>query len=279
MTTTPRPTATAPRPEQPVSVRLVRAASAPRPIRLLLLHGLCSSAAVWDRYLDLAHERYEVWVAELPWRGTGMTGWTDRPVEDWVEEAVSAVPGAPDIVIAHSFGTSSVLSWLDRRSADPARGGRDPRAVVLVSPLYRARADNFDWQSMEYYLNNFVRILTDGMNARGGRHSAKRQQAVALKVRDFIGPYGWIRFFETYLRMPHIRTDRLWMPFLVIGGAEDFVAFPSDAEALGASVPDASVHILPSEHFPMVSSPQLFAQLVNDFIQDLDARPGVTTPA
>jgi pimeloyl-ACP methyl ester carboxylesterase len=268
---------TAPRTEEPVSVSLVRPTSGPDPLRVLLLHGLCSSAAVWDAYVGLAAERCEVWVAELPWRGTGTAGWTDRPVEDWVEESIAAVPGGPDVVIAHSFGTSTVLTWLDRRCTDAGEivvaDGRTLRGVVLVSPLYRAQTRDFDWQCLEYYLNNFVRIVTDGMHARGGRrHSSANQVAIALKVRDLIGPYGWMRFFETYLRMPHVRTERLRVPFLVIGGDADFIACPSDAKALGESVPDASVHILPGgEHFPMLTSPGHFADLVNDFVRALDA--------
>ncbi|MFJ2847512.1 alpha/beta fold hydrolase [Streptomyces sp. SID4946] len=256
--------------EPPVTVRLVRAATGPDPLRVLLVHGLCSSASVWDPYIALADERCELWAAELPWRGTGVEGWTARPVEDWVEVAVAMMPGRPDVVVAHSFGTSAALSWLDR-----AHNAPDLRAVVLVSPLYRSHTHSFDWLSIEYYLNNFVHILTEGMRAHSGRQvSEERRQAIAYKIRDCIGPYGWIRFFETYLRMPHVRTERMRMPFLVIGGAEDLVAFPSDARALGTAVQDASVHILPdSSHFPMASAPEAFADLVNAFLTERSASP------
>ncbi|MEK8171056.1 hypothetical protein NKH77_20470 [Streptomyces sp. M19] len=50
---------------------------------------------------------------------------------------------------------------------------------------------------------------------------------MALKIRDRIGPYGFQRFFGTYLATPRLRLDRLRMPCLVLGGAEDRAAFPS----------------------------------------------------
>ncbi|MCJ1680075.1 alpha/beta hydrolase [Streptomyces sp. APSN-46.1] len=277
MTTDQEVRGTAPPAERPVTVRLVREATVPHPRRVLLLHGLCSSGAVWDPYVALADERCELWAAELPWRGTGVAGWTSRPVEDWVEEAVALVPDGPDVLVAHSFGTSTVLSWLDRRGdrdgGTDAADTRGPRGVVLVSPLYRAETHDFDWQSIEYYLNNFVRILTDGMRASMSRKlPARHERDIALKVRDYMGPYGWIHFFGTYLRMPYVRTERLRMPFLVVCGDEDRVAHPADAEAFAKAVPDASVHLLPgSEHFPMVTSPALFADLVNTFVRALDA--------
>jgi pimeloyl-ACP methyl ester carboxylesterase len=261
--------------EQPVLVRLVRPATGPRPLRVMLVHGLCSSSAVWDAYVALAEPRCEIWAAELPWRGTGLPGWTERSVEDWMDDAVAGVPGGVDVLVAHSFGTNAVLTWLDRHSTALGdaivAGGRALRGVVLVSPLYRAESHDFDWDAIAYYLNNFDRILADGMRARrGNRIVDDRQLAIALKVRDFIGPYGWIRFFDTYLRMPQVRTERLPMPFLVVGGDSDFVAFPSDAEALGKALPDVAVHILPdSEHFPMMSSAQSFADLTNVFLRSL----------
>ncbi|WP_326686083.1 MULTISPECIES: alpha/beta hydrolase [unclassified Streptomyces] len=262
---------------EPVLVRLARPAEAPEPVRVLLVHGLCSNSTVWSPFVTRADPRCELWEADMPWRGTGVRDWTLRSVEEWVDLAVSRVPGGVDVLMAHSFGTSTVLSWLDQQITGPhdalVAGGRKLRGAVLVSPLYRATSDDFDWESIAYYLNNFDRILATGMRAhRKAPGVSERQLAVALKVRDFIGPYGWIRFFDTYLRMPQIRTRQMPMPFLIVGGERDFVAFPTDARALGASLPDASVHILPrNEHFPMVASAESFASLTNTFLRSLSA--------
>ncbi|MEV0696811.1 alpha/beta fold hydrolase [Saccharopolyspora sp. NPDC050389] len=264
---------------KPVTVRCARTAEVPDdPIRVLLVHGLGSNAAIWDAFVALADPRCELWVAELPWRGTGIAGWTSQPVEEWIDQAVAQLPSGPDVVVAHSFGTNAVLSWLDRQDTGPsgriAVGEREMRGVVLVSPLYRAEQEDFDWDSIGYYLHNFDQILAAGMRVRPGsrRLSPEQRLAIAVKVRDLIGPYGWIRFLDTYLRMPEVRTERLLMPFLVIGGESDSIAFPADSEALGKALPDASVHILPgSEHFPMVASAESFADLANTFLRTLSA--------
>ncbi|MGP3973973.1 alpha/beta fold hydrolase [Streptomyces sp. 8N114] len=273
----PRTTDTTEAAAEPVLVRFARPATAPDPVRVLLVHGLCSSSAVWSPFVARADPRCELWEADMPWRGTGVRNWTLRSVEEWVDLAVSRVPGGVDVLMAHSFGTSTVLSWLDQQITGPqdalVANGRKLRGIVLVSPLYRAAPDDFDWESIAYYLNNFDRILATGMRAhRRTPGISEHQLAVAIKVRDFIGPYSWIRFFDTYLRMPQIRTRQMPMPFLIVGGEQDFVAFPTDARALGESLPDASVHILPrNEHFPMVASAESFAGLTNTFLRSLPA--------
>lgn len=265
--------------QEPVTVRCARKATAAEDsIRLLLVHGLCSNAAVWDSFVAAADPRCELWVAELPWRGTGIAGWTSLPVERWIDQAVARVPGGPDVVVAHSFGTNAVLSWLDGQDTSSAgrilAGGRELRGVVLVSPLYRAEPDDFDWDSIEYYLYNVDQILATGMRARpdGRRLAPELRMTIAAKVRDLIGPQGWIRFLDTYLRMPSVRTERLRLPFLVVGSESDTVASPADSRALGKVLPDASVHILPDgEHFPMVASCEVFADVANTFFRTLPA--------
>ncbi|CDR15616.1 alpha/beta fold hydrolase [Streptomyces iranensis] len=254
--------------QQPVIVRCARRALAPDPLRVLLLHGLCSNAGVWDPFVPLADPRCELWTADLPWRGTGVHGWTGLPVETWAGRAVAAVPGGPDVVIAHSFGTSAALTWLDRWSSGGA-DTRGPSAVVLVSPLYRATAEEFDWNSLAYYVNNFDRILIEGMHMGPSRRlPAERRHTIAMKIRDLVSPYGWFQFFGTYLRMPQMRTERMTMPFLLVSGGEDMVAAPSDAEGLAKSLPDASVHVLPCHgHFPMVTAAEEFADLTNTFLR------------
>jgi pimeloyl-ACP methyl ester carboxylesterase len=265
---------------EPVVVRPVRPGAGPDPLRVLLLHGLCGSAAVWDAYVPLAEEGCELWAADLPWRGTGVAGWPDRPVEDWLADAVAELPGGADVLMAHSFGTNAVLRWLDRQAPGPDGrfrvGGRPLRGLVLVSPLYRADPADFDWASIAYYVDEFDGIVADGLRMSGGRAMAPdRLRAVAARVRDLVGPYGWMRFFDTYLRMPEVRGSRLAMPVLVVSGGLDAVAFPTDAQALGAALPTAAVHVLPdSRHYPMITAAETFAGLANSFLRTLSDGPG-----
>ncbi|GAA1344276.1 alpha/beta fold hydrolase [Saccharothrix algeriensis] len=253
--------------DAPVVVRRVRAARGPagRPVRVLLLHGLASSGATWDAFAPLADDDCELWVAELPWRGEGVPGWAERDdVGGWAAEALAGVPGGADVVVAHSFGANALLAHLVEAAATPS-------AVVLVSPFYRPSAADFDWAAIDYYLNDFHRILADGIRVRsGGRLAPDRQEAMALKVRERVGAYGWVRFFSTYLGTPRLPLDRIGVPCLVVAGETDFAAFPADAIALAAGLPDARVHVVAGcGHFAMVEQAEAFAALVNRFLTDI----------
>jgi len=270
--------------QQPVVVRRVRRGAGSDPLRVLLLHGLCGSAVIWNQFRQLADARCELWAADLPWRGTGVPGWPDRPVEEWLAQAVADLPGGADVLMAHSFGTNAVLRWLDRQTPAPDGrflvGGRPLRGLVLVSPLYRADPADFSWESIAYYVDKLDGIIADGLRMGGRELPAEKLRTVALKVRDLVGPYGWVRFFDTYLRMPEVRSERLAMPVLVVSGGLDIAAFPADAEALGKALPNATVRVLPdSRHYPMITAAETFAGLANSFLRALSpchrsGRPG-----
>ncbi|OEU87547.1 hypothetical protein DB35_25980 [Streptomyces abyssalis] len=221
---------------------------------------------------------YEVWTADLPWRGAGVPGWPQRPPDTWIDQAVRQLPGnGADVIVAHSFAANGTLAWLDRcgwgvTSYRPH--GHMPRGVVLAAPFYRAAAEHFDWDTISYYLNHFDRILQHGVRVRSGsRLSDEIEHDMALKVRDRIGCHGWMRFFDSYLATPALRTERMRLPFVVIGGSEDFAAFPRDAHALGEALPEADVHILAGAgHFTMAERPRTFADLTNSLIRTVSAR-------
>lgn len=253
-----------------VVVRCRRPASASAPLRTLLLHGLGSSPAVWDSLVSRAAPRLELWDAELPWSSQGTGGWAQDPdVYQWAARAIGMVDGGVDVLLAHSFAANALLGLLDRT------GGCGQRATVLVSPFYKAGSEDFDWATISYYLNKFDCILEEGIRvSSGGRLQADVQREMALRVRDRIGPYGWIRFFDTYLRTPHLDTARLTGPFLVIGGDRDFASPPTDSQALARALPNCSLAVLPGcGHFAMAEYPDRFAALVHGFLDSSSVRP------
>ncbi|MFG2877386.1 alpha/beta fold hydrolase [Streptomyces sp. NPDC048337] len=248
-------------------VRLRRAAAGdPAPLRVLTLHGLAGTTEVWRRFNALAHPSLEIWEAELPWAASavGTHGWSHHPDPvPWVREALAEVPGGPDVVIAHSFAANATLELL--AAAEPGTG---PDKAVLVAPFHRRDPADFDFETAQYYLNGFHRILDEGLRiSSDGRLPEDLRELMALRMRERIGPYGWMRFFDSYLRSPFVDTSALARPVLVIAGEHDFAAPPGDARGLAGALPDAEVHVFgDSGHFPMAEQPELFAAAVNAFI-------------
>ncbi|MFI9100881.1 alpha/beta fold hydrolase [Streptomyces fildesensis] len=240
--------------------------------RVLLLHGLANSGSVWDAYAE--HGRrggLETWVAELPWRGDSIAEWSARgDVVDFLGDALRAVPGGAGVVVAHSMAANCLLEFLNRALAR----GTDPfaefgiRALVLVSPFYRRDAGEFTWETMASSVDGFARIMTEGIRVHSGsRLSAQAQRDLGERVRDRVGAYGWMRFFETYLATPRLRTERFTVPCLVVAGEHDFAAPPEEGRALAADLPRAEFRLLPEcGHFLMIEQAERFAAAVGQFV-------------
>ncbi|WP_308120311.1 alpha/beta fold hydrolase [Streptomyces bambusae] len=239
--------------------------------RVLLLHGLAANDSVWERALPELPADFQLWTARLPWRTETIADWDEQPnLRGWLAKALEAVPGGAEVVVAHSMAANVLLDLLDQK----VRGGADGlrqfgiRALVLVSPFYRARAEHFDWDTITYYLNDFHLIMEEGIRAHsGGRVPADIQAAMGERVRDRVGPYGWFRFFDLYLRTPSLDTSRITVPTLVLGGETDFAARPEEAVTLAEALPDAVARVLPgSGHFPMLDAADVFAAAVSEFV-------------
>ncbi|TXS06424.1 alpha/beta hydrolase [Streptomyces sp. NBC_00708] len=240
--------------------------------RMLLLHGLAANDSVWDRTVDRLPADAEVWTARLPWRTDGIGDWGQEPnLKGWLAKALEAVPGRAETVVAHSMAANVLLDLLDQKG----RGGTDPlrhygiRSLVLVSPFFRSRADQFDWETISYYLNDFHRIMEEGIRVHSdGRLPADIQEAMGKRVRDRVGPHGWLRFFELYLRTPTLQTSRITVPTLVLAGETDFAAPPAESLALAAALPAAHARVLPGcGHFPMIEAAERFAEEIREFVR------------
>ncbi|MFI1018836.1 alpha/beta fold hydrolase [Streptomyces sp. NPDC020965] len=243
-----------------VTPRLRRPGTGHRPATVLLLHGLGGRPTVWDPFAARVDARFALWDAELPWRAMADSeGWGS--LADPARFLVDLVDERYDAVVAHSYAANLLI--------EAAADGRiAPRPTVLISPFHRSSPRDFDWSVISYYLNEFHRVFEEALEVgETGRFPRAHRDWMALRLRDQIGPYGWMRFFETYLRSPFLDLDAVRAPLLVLSGEKDRAARPSDGRALAAGVPGARFELLAGcRHFPMVEDPGLVTRLVCDFL-------------
>lgn len=243
--------------------RLCRPADEPGAPRAILLHGLAGRADVWRPFLDRAPEGWEWWDVELPWAGMADPAWAHRG--DPVELLAAVLDGRRfDLIVAHSFAANLVTEA-------GSRGWFRELPAVLVSPFYRSRADEFDWSSISYYLNEFHRTFLEAMAlGETARFPANYRTWMAHRLRDWVGPYGWMRFFDTYLRSPLADLSTTTAARLIVVGEQDIAARPEDGRALAAALPDGRLARLPGcGHFPMAQDADGFSRAVVDFLTTL----------
>lgn len=230
-------------------------------MRVLLLHGLAGKTAVWDRVTAALPESYEITNAPMPWHGMGDGTWSHRP--DPVRFVVEVLDDSYDVVVAHSLGAN----LLTEAYAD---GRVRPRPTVLVSPFYRPSTGDFDWSTISFYLNDFHRTFTEALRVgETARYPEARREWLARALRDQVGPYGWMRWFETYLRTPFLDFAGVTAPQLVLSGVDDIAARPEDGRALAKSLPHGRFELLDGcGHFPMLEQPDRVAALIRDFFDE-----------
>ncbi|WP_051807088.1 alpha/beta fold hydrolase [Streptomyces sp. NRRL F-2664] len=247
-----------------LAVRRERTARGARPVRVLALHGLAASATAWAAFGEHASDDVELWTAELPWGVGGPTSWSHRgdPAE-WIGRALAAVPGGADVLVAHSFSAVLAVEHLAR-----APRAVRPRALVAVSPFHRRDPADFRWDDAGHYLGIFQEVFEEALGAASARRlSARTRRDMALLVRDRVGPYGWRRFWESYLRSPFVDLGGLDLPVLAVAGEHDRFAPPREAALLAAALPRARFELLQDcGHFPMTEQPRAFADAVHRLI-------------
>ncbi|KUJ65274.1 hypothetical protein ACZ90_48865 [Streptomyces albus subsp. albus] len=268
---------------QPPVRLLPKRAGGPAEPGLLLLHGLSNSAALWDPYLARSTADGPVWAAELPWRGTGVADWSHHPAPlDWMRQTLDSTAeatGGCDIVVAHSYAALLLLNLLGGAEPGAAPDRELPRrwgirGLVLVSPFYRAAPQDFDYATLAGLLDRVQEHMAECLAVMSqGRGDPALRRAMARRLCELIGPYGWTRFFEQYLRTPWIDPARLDLPVLVITSPTDRMAPPAEAAALARGLPQAELHTLEDcGHFPMTEQSEHFAALVDGFVDRFRTR-------
>jgi pimeloyl-ACP methyl ester carboxylesterase len=223
--------------------------------RFVLLHGLAGSPQMWRPVQDLLAVHGPVSVPRLPWHGSAEPGWAWDPEPG---AGLGALYTPQDVVVAHSFSASLLLADVFSRPA--AR----PAALVLVSPFYRPRPADFSWSTMTHFMDGFGWMLASGIRTASSRRIAEEILTdMSLAVRERIGPYGWIRFFDSYLATAMLPVTGLPLPTAIVHGDDDDVAPPSDAAELELKMPGSQrFPVARGGHFPMLLDPAAVADAV-----------------
>jgi pimeloyl-ACP methyl ester carboxylesterase len=242
-----------------------------------LVHGLGENSKIWNELVERLPDDLVVWNFGLPWDAAAGNQWAlEREPTVWLERALALVPAVPDVLVAHSFGANVLLDHLSRDGA-VSLSGSGLKGLVLMSPFYRPTPTAFDWDVISYYLNDFPDLLRGGLAAlrRGSAPPAPELvEGMVEKVRDRIGPYGWLRFFELFSATPMLDIAAVDVPTLVIGGDRDTASYPEDCRSLARALPRASVEILPRcGHFPTIDHPDRIVALLDKFLRGLDCPP------
>lgn len=255
----------------PVTAHQVRRAVREPAARIGFLHGLRENVRCWDQVVALLPDDIDAWVFGLPWDGAQGDEWAlEREPGVWVQRALRLVPDELTVLVAHSFGANVLLDYLD------TVGVRDQRGLVLLAPFYRATREVFDWPTITYYLNDFHLFLAGGITVRRTRPLAPDVlQGMSEKVRDRIGAYGWLRFFELFSRTPMLDLAApmldlaaLTLPCVIVGGERDIASFPADCLALAAAMPNATAEILPGcGHHLLIEDPERVTVLIRELVE------------
>jgi pimeloyl-ACP methyl ester carboxylesterase len=239
---------------------------------------MANSARVWDTVVPMFTPRAEVWSADLPWRGDAESTWSHHSdPAHWISDVFGAVAGGVDVVVAHSFSAILVMELLARYGADGFRG---LRGAVLVSPFFRREPEEFRFELIGTLVHNFELAMREGIRTQISRRIDEDLHAeMARLVCERVGPYGWMRFLEAYLRTPWLPLDLISLPCTTIAGTDDRTAPAGEAQVLADLLPNARAALLDGcGHFPMTEQPAQFAAQVDMFIDTLTVPAGTAVP-
>jgi pimeloyl-ACP methyl ester carboxylesterase len=231
--------------------------------RILLLHGMANSAAVWDSVVPLFAPWVEVWVADMPWRGDAEPGWSHHPdPAHWIAEALDAVPGGVDAVVAHSFSAVLTLELLARQAnaGIDAADAHGVRGMVLVSPFYRRTTEEFRFEVIGKLVQEFELAMREGIRMRTTRRIDASIHAEMT-------------------RLVCERVGLLALPCLTVAGTEDRTAPAMEACVLADVLPLGRPSLFDGcGHFPMVEQPEAFVSAVATFLDTLTVPAGAAVP-
>jgi 3-oxoadipate enol-lactonase len=246
---------------------------------LVLLHAGICDRRMWDQQMPVLAEHFRVIRYDM--RGFGQTLVPPGPYSHLAD--LEGLISALGIERAHLLGCSKGGSYaLDFALAHPERvgglvlvtsspSGYRPPQPVPDSPQWPAVVAAFDAGDLELAAELEVQVWVDGQ----GRAPDQVDPAIRARVREMdllvlrheVASQGQEQKTEppAAARLAEVRA-----PTLVIIGDLDAPITLSSGEALAAGIPGARrVVIAGTAHLPNMEQPELFNQLVLDFLVDV----------
>ena len=257
---------------------------------IVLIHGITSNSATWERVMPYLATRYTVVAPDLMGHGNSA-----KPRGDYSLGAYAS--GIRDLVIAlgheqatfvgHSLGGGIAMQlayqFPERCErlvlVDSGGLGRDVNVLLrsatlpgseLVLPLLAStRVLDAGRTVGGLFARLGLRVGTDIEEmARGHASLADRDARAAFvhTLRTIVDPGG----------QRVNATDRLYLaenvPFLIVWGARDRIIPVSHGRAAHELVPSSRLEVFPNAgHFPHVDDPQRFLDVLEDFMDSTEA--------
>lgn len=247
-----------------------RPGGAPDGPHIVLVHGIEEN---WDTWLPLAAQLpadLRLSALDLPWRAGSDYAWAQRGSSSvWLERALLLPADPPTALVAHSFGASSLLELLTRRS---------PVAqvpAVLVAPIFRPHDPAVDPRFFGEAVTRFRRVLSEGMTVamgpRAARLDAELLELMNGRIRERVEPYGFLQLYSMLARSGRLPLEQATVPVQLISGTGDPSAPPDAIEALRVGLLDLTVHQNEGlGHFCHVDQAREVAREVLSFLSALD---------
>ncbi|KJY48069.1 MULTISPECIES: alpha/beta fold hydrolase [Streptomyces] len=245
----------------------------PHAPRIALVHGFEESRQSWEPLTAHLSPDLRLYALDLPWRNGSQHRWASGGTSPaWLERALSLLPGRPDLIVAHSYGATTLLDLLTRR----VEAARVPS--VLVAPVFRPDDRPMDPGFFDEAVQRFRGVLADGLRAQMGPRAQTVPvdilASMADKVRERVEPHGFLQFYATLARCPDLRLEDVDVPVLMISGTRDPSAPPQAVDALRSRIPHFSLHQDPGfSHFCQLQQPGPVAEAITAQLTRLGLRP------
>ena len=241
--------------------------------RLLLLHGIGSSATAWSKQMERLGGDFTCLAPDLPGYGESADA-TGPGLAAIVAEVADVLDGQPAHVLGVSFGALTALALARHRPALVTS------LVLSDATLGRARLpleERQRWlRHREGLANDLATRSVERAGEIAGRHATPAViQEIALHMQR-ARPSGYMAVARAIAE-----TDaRPWLggvsqPTLLLCGEDDRVTGMDVSQTLLDQLPNASLLVIRGAgHAPHIEQADLFAQAVREFLRLHAEKPG-----